>query len=235
MMSALSCVQVRDLAPELALGVLSGADRAEVLLHIDWCPTCRAHVNELSETVDALALLAPEAEPPVGFEKRLMHSMGIERHRGWRAIVLSRWAAAAAVVGLLVAGSILGALAGLGIIGGHKSQFQAEYVQALKKMGGKSLRAAPMVAAAGTPSGEAFAYKGKQSWVFVSVSYSSMPSGSYTVMLDDAEGSHVVGTIKVADGHGVLGAQAPGSAGTANGVRLVNGDGQLMCEALFTS
>ena len=61
--------------------------------------------------------------------------------------------------------------------------------EALKKMGGKSLRAAPMVAAAGTPSGEAFAYKGKQSWVFVSVSYSSMPSGSYTVMLDDAEGS----------------------------------------------
>ena len=124
---------------------------------------------------------------------------------------------------------------GLGIIGGHKSQFQAEYVQALKKMGGKSLRAAPMVGAAGTPSGEAFAYKGKQSWVFVSVSYSSMPSGNYTVMLDDAEGSHVVGTIKVADGHGVLGAQAPGSAGTANGVRLVNGDGQLLCEALFTS
>ena len=81
----------------------------------------------------------------------------------------------------------------------------------------------------------AFAYKGKQSWVFVSVSYSSMPSGNYTVMLDDAEGSHVVGTIKVADGHGVLGAPAPGSAGTANGVRLVNNDGQLMCEALFTS
>src|SRR2546423_13788281 len=121
MMSALSCAQVRDLAPELALGVLSGADRAEVLLHIDRCPTCRAHVNELSETVGARALLAPEAEPPAGCEKRLLHGMGGERHRGWRAIVFSRWAAAAAVVGLLVAGSGLGALAGLGIIGGAQS------------------------------------------------------------------------------------------------------------------
>ena len=42
-MSMLSCAQVRDLAPELALGVLGGAHRAEVLLHIDASAILRAH------------------------------------------------------------------------------------------------------------------------------------------------------------------------------------------------
>jgi hypothetical protein len=234
-MSILGCSQVRDLAPELALGVLGGADRAEVLLHVDRCPICRAHINELSETADALALLAPEAEPPAGFEKRLLHSMGVDRHRGWRGILLSRWAAAAAVAALLLAGSSVGALAGLGIIGGHKSRINTEYVEALKKMGGKSLKAAPMVAGAGKQTGEAFAYHGKSSWVVVAVDYNSMPSGAYTVMLDDAQGPHPLGTIKVADGHGVLGATVPAGTATANGVRLVDRDGRMMCEALFTS
>jgi hypothetical protein len=234
-MSILGCSQVRDLAPELALGVLGGADRAEVLLHVDRCPTCRAHINELSETVDALALLAPEAEPPAGFEKRLLHSMGVDRHRGWRGIVLSRWAAAASVAALLLAGSSVGALAGLGIIGGHKSGISTEYVEAIRNLGGKSLKAAPMVAGAGKRSGEAFAYHGKSSWVFVSVDYNSMPSGAYMVMLDDAKGPHPLGTINVVDGRGVLGVTAPGGTATANGVRLVDAGGRLMCEALFAS
>jgi hypothetical protein len=235
MMSALGCAEVRDLAPELALGVLGGADRAEALLHVDRCPRCRAHINELSETADALGLLAPEAEPPTGFEKRLLHAMGVERHRGWRGIVLSRWAAAAAVAALLVAGSLVGGLAGLGIIGGHRSRISTEYVEAIRKMGGKSLKAAPMVGNTGKASGEAFAYHGKSSWVFVSVDYNSMPSGTYTVFLDDATGQHALGSIKVADGSGTLGIKAPGGTATANGVRIVDDQGRLMCEGLFTA
>ncbi len=234
-MSALGCAQVRDLAPELALGVLGGADRAEVLLHVDRCPACRAHVNELSETVDALALLAPEAEPPAGFEKRLLHAMGVERHRGWRGLLLSRWAAAAAVAALLLAGSTMGALASLGIIGGHKSGISTEYVETLKKLGGTSVKGAPMIGVSGKQTGEAFAYHGKSSWVFVSVDYNSMPSGSYSVVLDDTHGPHRLGTIDIVDGHGALGVPAPEGTKTANGVRIVDASGAIMCEALFAT
>lgn len=234
-MSTLGCAQVRDLAPELALGVLGGADRAEVLLHIDRCPACRAHVNELSETVDALALLAPETEPPAGFEKRLLHAMGLERHRGWRGIVLSRWAAAAAVAALLVAGSTVGALASLGIVGGHKNGISTEYVETLKRLGGTSVKGAPMISDTGKQTGEAFAYQGKSSWVFVSVDYNSMPSGTYSVVLDDSHGPHTLGTISVVDGQGELGVHAPGGTKSANGVRIVDPSGRMMCEALFAT
>lgn len=234
-MSVLGCAQVREFAPELALGVLGGPDRAEVLLHIDRCPACRAHVNELSETADALALLAPEAEPPAGFEKRLLHAMGVERHRGWRAVMFSRWAAAAAVAGLLVAGSIVGALAGLGIIGRHKSRISTEYVRALESLGGTSLKAAPMVDGTGKRTGEAFALQGKRPWVLVMVDYNTMPSGTYKVMLDDTMGAHALGTITVANGHGAMGAAAPPGKSEANAVRVVDGQGRPVCEALFTS
>ena len=64
-MSAYSCAQLRDVAPELALGVLGGAEHAEAIMHVNDCARCQALVNELAEAADALPLLAPEIEPPV--------------------------------------------------------------------------------------------------------------------------------------------------------------------------
>ncbi len=52
-MSALTCSEVRELAPELALGILGGAERAEVLLHVNGCARCQAYVAELTEAADA--------------------------------------------------------------------------------------------------------------------------------------------------------------------------------------
>ena len=64
----LTCAEVRELAPELALGILGGAERAEVVLHVNGCARCQAYVAELTEAADALPLLVPEVEPPAGFE-----------------------------------------------------------------------------------------------------------------------------------------------------------------------
>ena len=91
--SALSCAEVRELAPERALGILSGAERAEVVLHVNGCARCQAHVAELTEVADAIAQLAPEAEPPVGFESRVLRRLD-ERERRTRR----RWVAAAVAV-----------------------------------------------------------------------------------------------------------------------------------------
>src|SRR5689334_11877503 len=104
-MSAFSCSQVRDLAPELALGVLGGAERAEALEHVDHCTLCRTHVSELSEVADALTLLSPEAEPPAGFEDRVLQSVGAQRRRSWRNASLGRLVAAAAVIVALGTGA----------------------------------------------------------------------------------------------------------------------------------
>ena len=81
--SAMSCAQVRELAPELALGILSGAERAEVLLHVNGCARCQAYVAELTEAADVIPQLAPEAEPPLGFEGRVLRRLD-ERERSDR-------------------------------------------------------------------------------------------------------------------------------------------------------
>ena len=53
-MSVLTCPEVRELAPELALGILGGAERAEVVLHVNGCARCQAYVSELTEAADAI-------------------------------------------------------------------------------------------------------------------------------------------------------------------------------------
>ena len=91
--SAMSCAEVRELAAELALGILSGAERAEVLLHVNGCSRCQAYVAELTEAADAIPQLAPEAEPPPGFEARVLQRLGAGERRSRR-----RWIAAVASV-----------------------------------------------------------------------------------------------------------------------------------------
>ena len=76
-MSEQDCARLRELAPELALGVLSGEERAEVREHLAGCPDCREYVLELTAVGDGLLALVPGAEPPVGFEDRLLSRMGI--------------------------------------------------------------------------------------------------------------------------------------------------------------
>src|SRR5439155_1696018 len=60
-MSVPTCPEVRELAPELALGIVGGPERAEALQHASECGPCRALVGELAEAADALTLLAAEA------------------------------------------------------------------------------------------------------------------------------------------------------------------------------
>src|SRR5215831_3053109 len=66
----MGCEQVRELAPELAIGTADGQERDAALRHAAACPDCRRLVAELSSVVDDLLLLAPSHEPPPGFASR---------------------------------------------------------------------------------------------------------------------------------------------------------------------
>jgi Putative zinc-finger len=52
------CEEVRDLAPELALGIADGAERAEALRHLSACAECRRALEQLSQVADELLVLA---------------------------------------------------------------------------------------------------------------------------------------------------------------------------------
>ncbi|MFE5813003.1 zf-HC2 domain-containing protein [Streptomyces sp. NPDC056479] len=73
------CAWLRSVADELALGVLSGQERAEAIAHLDRCATCREHVEQLTPVADGLLCLLPGSEPPVGFETRVMDRLRLNR------------------------------------------------------------------------------------------------------------------------------------------------------------
>ena len=71
----MSCDEVRDLAPEIALGTIDGEERAEALRHLATCAECRRLVDQLSEVADELLMLAPVEEPSLGFESRVVEAL----------------------------------------------------------------------------------------------------------------------------------------------------------------
>src|SRR5262245_9923285 len=105
-MTALGCADVREQAPELALDVLSGPDRAAALEHVAECADCRSVVAEFTEAVDVVPFLAAEADPPPGFHDRVVRQMTAppRRSRSWWPAVL---AAAAMMVAVVVATAAL--------------------------------------------------------------------------------------------------------------------------------
>ena len=70
------------MSAELALGVLIGRERAAALAHLERCKACREDVHQLMVAGGQLLELLPPAEPPTGFETRVLESMGIPAPEG---------------------------------------------------------------------------------------------------------------------------------------------------------
>src|SRR5881396_2165251 len=99
------CDEIRAVIPELAAGVASGDVRADALAHIAGCAACRRELEEVSGTLDELLLLAPEREPPAGFDLRVLNRIG---DTAPRRRPLLRTALVLAAAALVVAGAAAG-------------------------------------------------------------------------------------------------------------------------------
>jgi hypothetical protein len=75
--SEMTCAELADVAAELALGVLTGRERAMAVAHLDTCDACREDVRQLMTTGERLLELLPPAEPPAGFETRVLARLGL--------------------------------------------------------------------------------------------------------------------------------------------------------------
>lgn len=196
----MTCDEVRALAGELALGLVTGDERAAAITHLAGCAGCRAEVEELAVVADRLLLLAPEVEPPPGFTERVIAAVtstaapGATRRRRYRLLAV----AAAAVV-------VTGAAGATGWAVARPDRETREYVGALKALGGSSLQGSKLVTPDGTDAGDVFAYGGMSSWVFVSVQ-AAVPDGDYAVMLQPHGASAVrLATLHVQNGKGSVG------------------------------
>lgn len=101
-----ACRAFDELAEELALGMVDEPRRSELLAHAATCARCQSVLDGLGSVVDRLLLVAPEVEPPAGFESRVLTRLGAEPAPPARSPTRWMWAAAAAVL-LIVAGGLV--------------------------------------------------------------------------------------------------------------------------------
>jgi hypothetical protein len=231
-LNEMGCEEFANVAAELALGVLTGRERAQALAHLDKCDTCRAEVRQLTLTGEELLGLLPTAEPPAGFETRVLARIGIEppapapARKRWSparpAGVTRRMLATAAVVAAL-AGAILG---GWGLRA-------ATSTTAPSATAASQLSSATLVSASHQTAGKIFVYNGTPRWLYMSVDMSS-GNGSVICQVVDKDG-HVttVGSFWVVNGSGSWGSQAP--AGPIAGARLVTPQGTVLATATFAT
>jgi hypothetical protein len=76
-LNGMTCGELADVAAELALGVLTGRERAVAIAHLGTCEVCREDVRQLMATGEQLRELLPAAEPPAGFETRVLERLGL--------------------------------------------------------------------------------------------------------------------------------------------------------------
>jgi hypothetical protein len=71
----MTCAELHDVAAELALGALTGRERAAAIAHVERCRACREDVRQLTAAGVRLLELLPPASPPAGFETRVLERL----------------------------------------------------------------------------------------------------------------------------------------------------------------
>jgi hypothetical protein len=194
-------VDIQALTPEAALGLLSGTERTEVLEHLGGCEQCRELMHELSAVADELVLLAPQAEPPAGFEQRVLARMGATRgRRRWPLVVGTIAASLLAVVGFA-----------LGRAGSGSSP---------------SVHEVAMRAPSGRVVGDAYLHGDDPTWVFVTVPGWTDRSTDYRLRVTFADG-----TTTDVPGAGSWGTVLSADSGEVRELSLLDADGRVWCSA----
>jgi len=238
-MNAMNCAEFGDVAAELALGVLTGRERADALAHLEHCDACRERVRQLTATGEQLLALLPAAEPPAGFETRVMERLGLaepsrrpvrpprERARGRAGTKRTfgkinsgtRRMLAAAAVAVVVAGSVLG---GWGLHAAASAPAKP------------ALTTAALLSADHQNAGEVFLYNGDPRWMYMSVDLDDSGNGTVTCQLIGADGRVTnVGSFRLSDGYGSWGSPSWVGGSALVGARLLAANGTVLATASF--
>ncbi len=209
---------------ELALGVLTGRDRARVLSHVESCQRCADELELLSRVADTVVQAAPEMDPPLGFEVRLFERMGVtdvkSRRRRFRT---SRWVPAA--VGVAAAALALGL--GLSLtssaptptLSAHGGTWRAHHVETAA------------LVAKGETVGQVKIFGGDKPWMSMMLA-DSAASGKVNCMVLTKDGvTRHVGTFVADDGYGAWVAPLPVPPGNVRSAQVVSPSGTVIATA----
>lgn len=212
------CDKFTDNLAELALGILTGRDRVATLAHVESCARCTDELEQFSRAADAMVLVAPEAEPPVGFEVRLFSRMGVDevsaRRRPPRWVLASAAAVVALVVGLSIGLS-------LGSPSGHKS-------------GGAVVVATAELREHGKAVGHVFTYGGQKPWMSMTLDDSSAQGRVFCEVVTDNGVTHRVGAFTAKEGYGAWDTPLPVSPHDVREAEVVSTGGAVIATATLS-
>jgi hypothetical protein len=230
MSAAMTCAEVEELAAELALGIVSGAERASALTHLDRCDGCRGLVGRLAQAADGILLLAPPAEPPPGFESRVLARMAATPQPvPLRPARPRLWVGAAAV-------ALVAAMSGVGLAelrhheGGRPSAVQLA-------SGPQGVRTALVRDTGGRWTCRAVVYGDGPTWLVVSLDRIDGLNAAFSVEALGAGSTEAVpvGQFTITDGHGSLATTVPLTTGQFQAVRVLDQSGRVRYEATFST
>jgi hypothetical protein len=218
-MRLMTCTAVDELAAELALDVLDGEDRGAALAHLERCAECRENVARMTDSVETLLQLVPPAEPPAGFEDRVLeqlHAVRAPTVGGNRRFLL---AVAATTAVLVIAVAVLVLVPT--IVEGRRAP--------------TAVASATMRTVDGTTVGYGYLHQGRPAWLVVSIAgwerqlaEHDGDTAPYRVRLERRDGTRVV----VGDAIGRDGTWAsrlPVGAGRVASVAIVDSQGHVWC------
>ncbi len=208
-MTDLTCEQARDLAPEYGLGILEPDERAAMAAHVLRCPECRRETEEFARLGDDLMEVIPAAEPPPGFDGRVLESLHAPRRRLRKRVL-------AAGGGALAAAAATATVLVLTSNGHHQQDIRADLV------------------AAGRPVGS-FYTDGKPTYLWMTVDRLGT-SGTVSCQIVEADGKLVtLGSFDVVNGSGSWATPEPSGLGRISSARLVAADGRVLAQATIKS
>ena len=250
--TGMSCGEFADVAAELALGVLTGRERAYAVAHLDQCDSCREYVRQLSLTGEEMLGLLPSREPSDGFESRVMARLGVaappppgaapqpslapspgnhpslasqagrNTPKWWTRRMLTVAAAALAVVACGLGGWALRGTTAPSASGGSTAS--------------APLREATLLSATHESEGKVYLYDGSPRWLYMGVDTQSSSNDTVICQLVERGGKVItIGSFQLKGGYGAWGSPDPIAASDVTSARLMSADGMVLASASFSA
>jgi hypothetical protein len=216
------CEETRALLTEVALGIADGEDRARVLEHVADCAECGRELGRQSAIADELLVLAPEQEPPLGFELGVLRAIQPPSARRRSILRPLPALAAATAAAAITAGGMLFAFR-------DDRQLADQYRAALAQAHGTYFGAVRFADPADRQGGVLFRYRGSPSWLLVTVAPKYRRAIERAELVDRGGSRIPLTSFRLTDG--TWGGSIPIDLGQVAAVHLVGKDGRSVLVA----
>jgi anti-sigma factor RsiW len=223
---------IDDELAELALGLLDGRRRAELLTHVESCGHCLAQVERFAMVADQLVHIAPELEPPLGFENGIfdrIREAGAPEQAELPSELEERRRRRSHPVRVAVVAAIAAAMALLGV-GAGWALHGTDNVPPSATSSHRPVLEGRLLAA-GHSVGDVYVSAGQPAWLTMNVRTVSAAGMVQCNITTAGGGSYVLGYFQLLDGNGSWDTPLPVAPNQVERAQLLDQSGQVLATA----